>query len=320
MSTVPSLRWGVLGAARIARSALVPALRAAGQQVERVAARNPARAEAFAAELGMGTHESYEALIADPNLDAVYIALTNDAHCRWAVAALDAGKHVLCEKPLALNTAEVQAMREAEQRSGRLMMEAFCHIYHPRLADLMSAIGEGRLGDLVSIELNFVNPLDNPADFRWKRALGGGATYDLLVYCTTLVTTIMGAQPESVVARQTLRGEVDLSMGAILQFPATMAMLHASFTGAAQQHLTIIGTENIARLDRPIGHKQVEVSLEIGAETRTYPALDPYKLMVEEFVSAATGAGTPRFPSKASLANAGLTERIMRAAQEGIAA
>ena len=319
MTTLPSLRWGLIGAARIAQSALIPALRAAGQEVVAVAARDPAKADVFANANGLAAHTSYEALIADPSLDAVYIALTNDAHLKWTVAALDAGKHVLCEKPLALTAPEVETMRAAEARSGRLVMEAFCHIFHPRFADIVAGVRDGVLGELVTLEASFTNPLLDDTDFRWQRARGGGAAYDLLGYCTTLATLIVGRQPESVVARQTLHGEVDIATATVLDFGTCFATLQSSFIGARQQRLALIGTGDMLVLDHPIGNKNRELILDLGGTRRTYPPVDPYQLMVEDFVRAVAGEGRLTFDSAASLAQAQLMDRIRRAAAEGMA-
>jgi xylose dehydrogenase (NAD/NADP) len=319
VTTLPSLRWGLIGAARITRSALIPALRAAGQDVVAVAARDLAKAEAFAAEHGLRAHSSYETMIADPSLDAVYIAVTNDAHLKWTVAALDAGKHVLCEKPLALTAGEVETMRGAEARSGKLLMEAFCHIFHPRFADIVAPVRDGALGELVTLEASFTNPLLDETDFRWQRALGGGAAYDLLGYCTTLTTLIVGRQPESVIARETLHGDVDIATAAALDFGSCLATLQSSFIGARQQRLTLIGTDHVLVLDHPIGNKNRELVLELGDTRRAYPPVDPYQLMVEDFVRAVSGQGQLTFDSAASLRQAQLLDRVRRSAAEGIA-
>ena len=317
---MPALRWGLIGASRIARSALVPALRAAGQDVVAVAARDPSRAAEFAADLGMESQPDYEALLADPDIDAIYIALTNNAHLRWTLTALEAGKHVLCEKPLALTAVEVEAMRAAEARSGTVLMEAFCHIFHPRFADVVDLVHAGGLGDLVTIEVSFTNPLPDPTDYRSSRALGGGAAYDLMGYCGTLATLVMGRQPQSLVARQTMSGEVDIAMAAALDFGGCLATLQASFVGTRQQRMALIGTKDWIVLEHPIGNKNRQVSLTCAARTRTYAPVDPYQLMVEDFVTAAMEQKPLYFSSSASLAQARLMDRLKQSAAEGMAA
>jgi len=315
---LPRLRWGVIGAARIARSALVPAMRDAGQDVVSVAARDPAKALAFAAELRMSAHRSYAELIADPSIDAVYIALTNDAHLKWVIAALEAGKHVLCEKPLALNAAEVELMRAAEARSGKLLMEAFCHIFHPRFDAFVAMVRAGRIGELRTIEASFTNPLNDSSDFRWQRGLGGGVALDLMGYCATLVTELQGRQPQWVSARQQLVGDVDVAMMALLDFGGSLASLQSSFSGADQQRLTVVGTEGVVTLEHPIGNGDMVVDLVVGDQRITYTPVNPYQLMVEDFVLATAGASL-RFPSSASLAQAQLMDRILASAEQGVA-
>ena len=166
------LRWGFLGASRIGRKALAPAMLAAGQTLVAVGARDLSRArdfaDAFAAPRAYG---SYAEVIADPEVQAVYIALTNEQHLPWTLAALRAGKHVLCEKPLALNAAEVSAMQQAEAETGSRVMEAYCHIFHPQFARLRSLIAEGAIGRLLALQASFVGLMPED-DFRWQPALG----------------------------------------------------------------------------------------------------------------------------------------------------
>lgn len=318
MTELPRLRWGIIGAARIARSALIPALRAAGQDIVAVAARDPERAAAFAAEFEIGSRSSYEALLADPDIDAIYVALTNDAHLQWTIAALEAGKHVLCEKPLGLTADEVETMRGAEARSGRVLMEGFCHIFHPRFTDVVELVRAGELGDLCTIEVSFTNPLLDPTDHRNQRARGGGATYDLMGYCTTLATLLTGRQPKSVVARQTIVGEVDMAIAATLDFGGCLATLQASFLGVRQQRMTLIGSKDWITLEHPIGNKNRSVSLTHDGTTRHYPEIDPYRLMVEDFVRAASGKSKLLFPTSASLAQAQLLDQLKRAAEMSV--
>jgi D-xylose 1-dehydrogenase (NADP+, D-xylono-1,5-lactone-forming) len=318
--SLPRLRWGIVGAARIARSAIVPALRSAGQDIVAVAARDPSRAESFAAEFDIGHRPDYRALIEDNQIDAIYIALTNDAHVRWTMAALDAGKHVLCEKPLALTSDAVEAMREAETRSGKVLMEAYCHIFHPQYADLVEQIEGGAIGDLVTIEISLTNPLLDKDDWRWSAAMGGGAAYDLMGYCATLATLVAKKAPDSVVARQRVRGEVDLAMMASLDFGDCLASLHASFVGAKQQRMTLVGTKSAVTLEHPIVSKNRDVVLKLAGFEQSYPPLDPYKNMIEDFIAAAAGQKPLAFPSAASLVQAQLTDRMKRAAIVGIAA
>ena len=175
------LRFGVLGAARIAPEVLVrPAALRADVDVIAIAARNEARARAFAVEHGIPTaYGSYEALLADPRIDAVYIALPTALHARYSITALAAGKHVLCEKPFAANALEAEAMVAAAASSGKVLAEAFHYYYHP-FADEMRTLGSTHLTSRpVHVTASFFVPVDRPDDFRRNFELGGGAFLDL---------------------------------------------------------------------------------------------------------------------------------------------
>jgi predicted dehydrogenase len=215
------LRIGILGAARIAPMALVrPAREVAGVEVAAVAARDPERARRFAARHGIArVHESYERLLADRELDAVYNPLPNSHHCEWTIRALEAGKHVLCEKPLAANAAEAERMGQAAARSGRVLMEAFHWRYHPLAERLLAIIASGELGRVRHVEARFCVPLLLPGDIRFRLALAGGATMDTGCYAVHVVRTLAGAEPEVVRAEARLASpRVDRWMEAELRF------------------------------------------------------------------------------------------------------
>jgi predicted dehydrogenase len=216
------LRFGVLGAAKIAPAALIrPARAVPDVEVAAVAARDPARARAFARRHGIPhVHPTYDALLADPDLDAVYIPLPNGLHAEWAIRALRAGKHVLCEKPLAANAAEAESMARAAAESGRLLMEAAHSIYHPLAARLKAIVDSGALGTIRRLEAYFCVPLLRPRDIRYRYDLAGGATMDLGCYTVQLLRFLTAAEPEVRTARARLaRPQVDRYMRAELQFP-----------------------------------------------------------------------------------------------------
>jgi predicted dehydrogenase len=216
------LRMGTLGAARITPSALVrPAAGTPDLEVVAVAARDRARAERFAAKQGIPrVHPSYEALLEDPDVDAVYNPLPNSLHCEWTLRALHAGKHVLCEKPLASNAQEARRMQEAAEKSGRVLAEAFHWRYHP-LAERMQAILDGgELGPLRHVQGFMCAPLPLPGNIRYRLDLAGGATMDTGCYAVSLVRFLAGAEPEVVSARARCSSPgVDRWMQAELRFP-----------------------------------------------------------------------------------------------------
>jgi predicted dehydrogenase len=215
------VRIGILGAARVAPLVLVkPARENDEVVVAAVAARDVARARAFAAKHGIArVHESYEALIADPDLDAVYIPLPNSLHGRWTRAALTAGKHVLCEKPFTANAAEAREIAELAAKSDRVVMEAFHYRYHPLTLRAEQIIASGELGKLQRVEAALCFPLPKFSDIRYDYSLAGGAAMDVGCYAVNMVRTFGGSTPEVVSAQAKLRDpQVDRAMTAELRF------------------------------------------------------------------------------------------------------
>jgi predicted dehydrogenase len=216
------LRIGTLGAARITPMALLrPAREVAGVRVVAVAARDAERARRFAARHGIEkVHPSYEALLADPEVDAVYNPLPNGLHCEWSVRALEAGKHVLCEKPLASNEAEARQMAQAAERAGRVLAEAFHWRYHPLAARVRELLDQGVLGRLRHVEASMCIPLPLPGDIRYRYDLAGGAAMDTGCYAVSIARFLAGAEPEVVSAEMRLASpKVDRFMRAELRFP-----------------------------------------------------------------------------------------------------
>ncbi len=218
----PPLRIGILGAARIAPTALVrPARALAGVELRAVAARDPGRAHRFAARHGIPrVHGRYRDLLADPEVDAVYVPLPNALHCEWSVRALEAGKHVLCEKPLAANRVEAERMARASEQAGRVLAEAFHWRYHALAERLGQILASGELGRLLHVEASLCIPFAIPGNIRYRFELGGGATMDTGCYAVSLVRFLAGEEPEVVSARARLASpQVDRAMRAELRFP-----------------------------------------------------------------------------------------------------
>ncbi len=215
------LRIGVLGAARIAPLALIkPAKDNADVVVAAVAARDSSRARAFAAKHHIArVHESYEALIADPDLDAIYNPLPNGLHGKWTRAALAAGKHVLCEKPFTANAAEAREIADLAATSDRVVMEAFHYRYHPLALRTEQVIASGELGKLQRVEAALCFPLPKFSDIRYNYSLAGGALMDAGCYAVHMARTFGGSTPEVVSAHAKLRDpQIDRAMTAELRF------------------------------------------------------------------------------------------------------
>lgn len=214
------VRIGILGAARITPLALIePARERSDVTVAAIAARDPVRARKFAERYGIAkVHASYEDLLADPDVDAVYIPLPNGLHGRWTIAALRAGKHVLCEKPFTANASEAEAVAVVAANSDRVVMQAFHYRYHALTARMLEIIGSGELGEIKRIEARFCIPLPIK-DIRWDLGLAGGSLMDTGGYAIHLVRTLAGAEPRVRSARAKLHSPgVDRLLQAELEF------------------------------------------------------------------------------------------------------
>lgn len=267
------MRWGVLGAAGIARLALIPAFEKAGNaELVVIGARDRARA----AELWPGrVVAGYQAVLDDPHVDAVYVPLPNHLHREWCLRALAAGKHVLCEKPLALSAAEGEEIAEGAAAAGRLVMEAAMYRFNPRVAAVAADL---RADPPSALWAGFGFPLAPSANYRWHPEMGGGALLDVGFYTVSLARWVLG-EPEWVeaTAHFASTGGVDLTVSMTLGFiGGARAFLFASFETPEIQDLRAGGV----RLDRPF--------------TFAERGVDPYRLMVEKFSAAAlTGSPAP---------------------------
>jgi xylose dehydrogenase (NAD/NADP) len=292
------VRWGVLGAAWIADVAVLPALRkAAGAEVLAIASRDGARARELAGRHGVErVHADYAALLADPDLDAVYVPLPNSLHLPWTLRALAAGKHVLCEKPLAMNATEAREMAETAGASGRLLMEAAMYRFHPRLCELKASLADT---EVRHVSASFAFAIDKPGNYRLRPDMGGGALLDVGFYTADVARWLLG-EPERVEA--VIRGDaVDMSCSALLGFAGgAQATMFASFEAPELQELLIVCADRVERVDRPFtGWEEPD---------------DPYRLMVEAFSRAVRTGGPAPVPLEGSIANMRLLDRIRDAA------
>jgi len=269
------VRIGILGCARIARSALLlPAGEVPEIVVSAVASRDAARAAAFAQAHGLArSHGSYEALLADPDIEVIYNPLPNSLHAEWSIKALAAGKAVLCEKPLASNAHEAQRIVDAARETGQTLIEAFHYRYHPVARFIVETVRSGALGPLrrVAAGLNVPGKLLADDDIRFQLPLAGGSTMDLGAYCINALRLAVGEEPQVQAAAATLASPgVDGSMSARLRFPSGVegafeCSLRAEALGA---WLRIVGERGELHADNPylpqLGHS---VSLTIDGET-----------------------------------------------------
>lgn len=236
------LRWGILGAANIARQ-VGPAL-AAGGTVVAVASRDEARARDFAATFGIPKiHGSYEALLADDDVDAIYNPLPNRLHAEWTIKAIQAGKHVLCEKPLAVTVDEAQAMIAAAEAAGVVLMEAFMYRFHPQIPTLKAIVEEGEIGELRLIRSTFSFFVKQPENIRLSAELAGGSLRDVGCYCVNFSRFLAGGEPERAIATAVFEGGVDTLFAGTLEFPGgVIAQFDSGLRCASRAEAEIVGS------------------------------------------------------------------------------
>ena len=319
-----SVRWGVLSTAKIGVRAALPAIaEATNARLVAVASRDEARARALAADYpGVRALGSYEALLADDAVEAVYIPLPNGMHVEWTIRALEAGKHVLCEKPLGVTADEVRRIRAASERTGRLVMEAFMYRFHPQIRWTLEQLAAGRIGAVRLVRSAFVFDLHNrQSDIRLKGALGGGSLMDVGCYPLNFCRAVFGGPPREIAARVVVPpgSEVELALGAALDFgDGRLGMIDASFMLPREFFAEVVGERGRIFLPGPYtpGRAETVVRVSVGDETveRHFAGIDQYTLEVESF-SACIRQGTAPFISlEDSLEQAESIERIYDAA------
>ena len=323
---VDKLRWGILGTGRIV-DLLLPAFRGvAHSRVVAVASRDPERARTWAAERGVPVAlGSYEELVASNEVNAVYIALPNALHREWAVRAAQAGKHVLCEKPLAVNATEARQMAAAAEAHGVKLMEAFMYRFHPQIARLRQLVADGAIGELKQIRASFGFSIRRADDIRLSRELGGGALLDVGCYCVNVARLLTGAEPTAAAARAVWGPSgVDESFAGVLEFPrGVLAVIDCSFhIGASlQQWLSISGTQGRIIVTHPfrVGEEPVTLQLDnldaMGrAESVQLPGASEYWLMVQHFTDAVLDDRPLDYPPQDSVANMQAIDALLAAA------
>lgn len=325
MTTGRPLRWGILGAARIAASALIPALRSTRSEIVAVGCRDAARGAAFAAAHGIAHATSYEDLVARDDIDVIYNALPNHAHAPWAVRALHAGKHVLCEKPLALDAHEVEQLCEASRATGRLVLEAFMYRFHPQIDRLRELVHGGALGALKWMRGSFTYALRDMTDCRWDPRLGGGALYDLGCYPLSLMRLLAQTEPGvlSVAAQFTAAGDyegsVDHASHAVLRFDTpngpVLGHMDCAFSLPFHCEFEALCEQGLLRLPVPFASKGLETTLQIGDQIERFPICDPYALMAAHFEAAVRLEVPLRFALDDSLAQARALDALLAEAR-----
>jgi xylose dehydrogenase (NAD/NADP) len=321
------LRWGVLGYARIARETLIPAiLRSGNSEFYALASRDEAKLAEGRTRFPslVKTYFGYEELLRDPAVDAVYIPLPNAQHCEWTIKAAEHGKHVLCEKPLALTAAEVREMIAACAAHDVTLMEAFMYRYSARTRQVLEVLHGGALGEIKFINASFRFLLANPASIKLKPELGGGALYDVGCYPVNfaglVADTMAGgpatARPDSVAVECVRTGGIDEIFSALLKYPSGLiAALHCGFNAHKRVAAEITGTRGVLEVPDTFFDNagalvltQDEVRREIPV-----PASDRYRLEVEDFADAVLQRRAPQLGLDESLRNAGVIDQLFAA-------
>ena len=328
----PKIRWGVLGWARIARNEVIPALqRSRNGTLQAVASRSAAKLAECKAELNPPQlHRSYEDLVRDPAVDAIYNPLPNSLHKEWTIKAAEQGKHVLCEKPVALNAAETREMIAACRANGVVLMEAFMYRYSARTRQVVEILRSGVLGEIRFIHSQFRFLLNRDGDVRRDAGLGGGSLYDVGCYPLNFTGLVMdtisgcapgtGPQPEAIKAASVEVNGVDELFSAVLRYPGGVtASLHCGFNAHLRIVSEIIGTQGVLEIPVTFMGAAGHLTL-LAGDQRTeiaVPESDRYRLQAEDFADAILLKRPPLLPMEETLRNMELLDQLYAAARAG---
>jgi D-xylose 1-dehydrogenase (NADP+, D-xylono-1,5-lactone-forming) len=318
------LRIGLLSTAAINLKLLGGARAAEGVEVVAVASRDGGRADAYAAEHGLGrAHGSYEDLLADPGLDAVYISLPNSMHVPWSIRALEAGKHVLCEKPLTRRPEQAEAAFDAADRSGRVLAEAFMWRHHPQAGRLRELVAEGAIGDLRLIRAQFsfnVHAGRGAGDVRMQASLDGGGLMDVGCYCVSAMR-LLGGEPERVAGRRIDGGDgVDVRFTGTLALPGgVLGHFDCGLDMAGRSELEVVGDRGTAVLSDPWHSREPRIELRRGgaSELVEVPAANPYACELEDLAAAVAGERPHPFGRADAVGQARTIAALYEAADTG---
>ncbi len=324
------IRWGVLGYARIASNSLMPAIqRAANSQLHALASRDEAKLADARARFGVArTYRAYEDLLRDPEVDAVYIPLPNSLHREWTIKAAEHGKHVLCEKPLALKAAEALEMAAACAGHGVRLMEAFMYRYTERTRAVLEVLRSGALGEIKFVSSSFRYLMSNPASIKLRPELGGGALYDVGCYPVNfigLVTDVISGsppgtcRPKSIAVECVREGGVDMILSGLLKYPdGLIGSLHCGFNAQARICSEVIGTKAVLEIPHPFFDNAGPLTLIAGEERREIPvpASDRYRSEVEDFADAILQDRPPLLGLPETIRNLEVIDRLLAASRE----
>ena len=319
------IKWGVLGTAGIARKQTIPGMQQADNcELYAIAGRSMEKAEQFRERFGFEkAYGSYNELLADPEVEAVYIPLPNELHCEWTVKALNAKKHVLCEKPLAPTTEQVETMIRCARENGVHLMEAFAYLHSPFVTAVKAELERGAIGDVLYLESAFITATHEAENIRMRRDTFGGALYDLGCYATSMTTWMLGEEPQKVQAMADFSDQgVDLFTSALLTFPCgARAALDCGIVLSLKDskridRLQIHGTKGCIRSSTQFneeGELSYTLYSEGKTEVKTVTARQNYALEVEQLGRCILNGEQPHVSHAFSIMNARLIDRIRAA-------
>ena len=325
------VRWGVMGVAKIATAKVIPAMQGGElTEVTAIASRDQPKADAAAAELGIPkSYGSYEELLADPDIDAIYNPLPNHLHREWTIAAAEQGKHVLCEKPIGMSSAEAEELIAVRDRTGVKMQEAFMVWTHPQWLRAVEICRSGRLGKIGSYTGHFSYFNDDPTSIRNIAEMGGGALMDIGCYLLTTSRMIFGEEPRRVMGlvQHDPRFSVDVLTAMILDFPSGQAIGTCSTQMIYHQRVQVFGTEGRLEIEIPFNAPNDRPCrlwvdnngdlLGAGIETIEIDTCNQYRIQGDEFSRAVLDDTDVPYPLEMSLQNMRLIEAVFRSAETG---
>jgi xylose dehydrogenase (NAD/NADP) len=318
----PAMRLGVLSTARINDKLLAGAAPSDEVQVVAVASRSRERAQEYARAHGIErAHGSYEALLADEGVDAVYISLPNSLHVEWSINALRAGKHVLCEKPLDRDPAEVERAYDEAEAAGRLLAEAFMYRHHPQTLRVRALVEEGAIGPLRLVRASFSFRSRRAEDVRLSRELAGGSLRDVGCYCVT-ASRFLAGEPELVYGQQALtESGVDGRFAGLLRFPGgVVSLIDCGITVEQQERLEVVGDAGSLVLRDPWHCVEPGIELWRGSELEQVEVerANHYQLELEDLAAAISGRRRPRLGREDAVAQARAIDALYRSAETGL--
>lgn len=317
-----TVKWGVLGTAGIARWATIPGMKKSKNcELYAIAGRDEKKVDAYKKEFGFEKgYVGYDALLADPDVQAVYIPLPNHIHCEWVIKALEAKKHVLCEKPLAMNADEVQKMFDAAKKNGVILMEAYAYLHSPYVESLKKDVQSGIIGNVDFIDTAFVTQ-GYKEDFRLHKEFGGGAMYDLGCYCTTMILSLINSDVTEIHASADIKNGVDYLTVAGLNFANgarasfTVGMALGANTNGRYDRLYIHGTKG-SIISAVEYNQEGKLSYTISAEgksiIRNIDAPQNYALELDQLNACILNGDSPHITEEFSLKNMRLIDRVLK--------